>query len=88
MQHQVRLTAGAPALAAAGVPHPPVGSCELSIVDREGNWVQMMNTLQGGGIPGLVVDGVTFCGKELILEMEKSIYRGDKYKFAVRASSL
>ncbi len=36
-------------------------------------------------IPGILVDGVTFCGKEIILEMEKSIYRGDKYTFAVRA---
>jgi len=38
-------------------------------------------------IPGIIVDSVTFCGKELILEMEKSVYRGDKYRFAVRADS-
>ena len=36
-------------------------------------------------IPGILVDGVTFCGREIILEMERSIYRGDKYSFAVRA---
>jgi GntR family transcriptional regulator len=36
-------------------------------------------------IPGFQLDGVTFCAKELILEMERSIYRGDKYRFAVRA---
>lgn len=36
-------------------------------------------------VPGLMVDGVTFCGREIILEMEKSIYRGDRYTFAVRA---
>jgi GntR family transcriptional regulator len=36
-------------------------------------------------IPGFQLDGVTFCGKEIILEMERSIYRGDKYSFAVRA---
>jgi gamma-glutamyltranspeptidase/glutathione hydrolase len=36
-------------------------SCELSIVDREGNWVQMMET-GGGGIPGTVVDGVPGSG--------------------------
>jgi GntR family transcriptional regulator len=36
-------------------------------------------------IPGFLVDGVTFCGREIILEMEKSIYRGDRYTFAVRA---
>ena len=35
---------------------------------------------------GILVDGVTFCGKEIILEMERSIYRGDKYRFAVRAT--
>lgn len=33
-----------------------------------------------------VVDGVTFCGKDVILEMEKSIYRGDMYRFSVRAT--
>jgi gamma-glutamyltranspeptidase/glutathione hydrolase len=65
----VRLTSGNPALEAAGLPtggatqpHPPVGSCELSIVDPQGNWVQMMNTLQSGGIPGCVVDGVPMVG--------------------------
>jgi GntR family transcriptional regulator len=36
-------------------------------------------------IPAFLIDGVTFCGKEMILEMEKSIYRGDKYRFVVRA---
>ena len=37
-------------------------------------------------IPAFLVDGVTFCGREMILEMEESIYRGDKYKFSVRAT--
>ncbi|HVJ56024.1 MAG TPA: gamma-glutamyltransferase [Aliidongia sp.] len=41
---------------------PPTGSCELAIVDRHGNWVQMMNTLQAGGIPGMVIDGVPMIG--------------------------
>jgi GntR family transcriptional regulator len=36
-------------------------------------------------IPGIKVEGVTFCGKDMILEGEKSIYRGDKYKFSVQA---
>lgn len=40
----------------------PTGSCELSIVDRHGNWVQMMNTLQSGGIPGMVIDGIPMVG--------------------------
>ncbi len=42
--------------------HQPAGSCELAVVDREGNWVQMMNTLQSGGIPGMVVGGVPMVG--------------------------
>ena len=37
-------------------------------------------------IPGLLVEGATFIAKEVILEMEHSIYRGDKYKFAIRAT--
>ncbi|MBN2130534.1 MAG: GntR family transcriptional regulator [Sedimentisphaerales bacterium] len=36
-------------------------------------------------VPALRVEGVTFCGKEMILEMEDSIYRGDKYRFSVSA---
>ena len=48
----------------AGLPidvRQPHDSCELSVVDAEGNWVQMMNTGNGGGIPGMVIDGVN-CG--------------------------
>ncbi|MCL2368560.1 MAG: gamma-glutamyltransferase, partial [Oscillospiraceae bacterium] len=37
-------------------------SCELSVVDKDGNWLQMMNTLQSGGIPGMVVGGVPMVG--------------------------
>lgn len=37
-------------------------------------------------IPAFLVGGVTFCGKEMILEMEESIYRGDEYRFSVRAT--
>jgi len=37
-------------------------------------------------IPALLVNGVSFCGREVILEMEKSIYRGDKYRFLVGAT--
>ena len=40
----------------------PTGSCELSIVDAQGNWLQLMNTLQSGGIPGVTVDGVPMYG--------------------------
>jgi GntR family transcriptional regulator len=38
-----------------------------------------------GPVPAFRVEGVTFCGKEMILEMEDSIYRGDKYRFSVSA---
>ncbi len=37
-------------------------------------------------VPALRVEGVTFCGKEMILEMEDSLYRGDKYRFSVCAT--
>lgn len=36
-------------------------------------------------VPAFCVEGVTFCGKELILEAERSIYRGDMYRFLVTA---
>ena len=36
-------------------------------------------------IPAFLIEGVTFCGIDMILEMEKSIYRGDKYRFIVKA---
>lgn len=36
-------------------------------------------------VPAFKVDGVTFCGKEMILEMEESVYRGDVYRFNVIA---
>jgi GntR family transcriptional regulator len=38
-------------------------------------------------IPGIHIDGVTFCGKGLVVEIERSIYRGDKYQFFVRATN-
>ncbi len=38
-------------------------------------------------VPAFCVEGVTFCGKELILEMERSIYRGDVYRFLVTATA-
>ena len=63
LSQHVELTSAPNALAAAGAkPKQPAGSCELSIVDPQGNWVQMMNTLQSGGIPGEVLDGVPMVG--------------------------
>jgi GntR family transcriptional regulator len=37
--------------------------------------------------PGLLIEGATFSGKEMLLEVEQSIYRGDTYQFTVTASS-
>jgi GntR family transcriptional regulator len=37
-------------------------------------------------IPAFRVEGVTFVAKELILEMEDSLYRGDTYRFYVTAT--
>jgi gamma-glutamyltranspeptidase / glutathione hydrolase len=73
LSRHVELTAGpgstAMANSAAGKPtggnsvaKQPTGSCELSVVDQDGNWVQMMNTLQSGGIPGAVVEGIPMVG--------------------------
>jgi gamma-glutamyltranspeptidase/glutathione hydrolase len=80
LTEHVRVTAGNPALAAAGLPtaapgraSPVTGSCELSIVDPQGNWVQMMNTLQSGGIPGVVVDGIPMVGSHAVADMGASI---------------
>jgi gamma-glutamyltranspeptidase / glutathione hydrolase len=42
-----------------GLPH---GSCELSIIDEQGNACQMMHSFQSGGIPGQVVGGVVMYG--------------------------
>jgi gamma-glutamyltranspeptidase/glutathione hydrolase len=47
-----------------------LGSCELSCVDEQGNWVQMMNTLQSGGIPGMAVDGVPMFGSSVEFAMQ------------------
>ncbi len=51
----------------------PMGSCELTCVDEQGNWVQMMNTLQSGGIPGMVVDGVPMTGSNVMFSMDSTI---------------
>jgi len=36
--------------------------------------------------PSFLLTGATFCGKGTILEMEESIFRGDKYSFSVKAT--
>ncbi len=59
---KAKMAAGGFPLGKAPAEKQPSGSCELAIVDAAGNWVQMMNTLQSGGIPGQVVDGVPMVG--------------------------
>ena len=51
----------------------PAGSCELTCVDENGNWVQMMNTLQSGGIPGIAIDGVPMTGSHATFDMDGAI---------------
>ena len=36
--------------------------------------------------PAFLIEGVTFCAKELIVELEESIYRADMYRFFVEAT--
>ncbi|MBR0757985.1 gamma-glutamyltransferase [Bradyrhizobium jicamae] len=65
LSDHVMLTAGPVALGAVGADQrikTPVGSSELSVIDRAGNWCQIMTTLQSGGIPGQVVGGVAMFG--------------------------
>lgn len=80
LTEHVKVLSGKPAMVAAGLAtggpdKPPTykGSCELSIVDKDGNWVQMMNTLQSGGIPGAVVGGVPMTGCHAQTDMASSI---------------
>jgi gamma-glutamyltranspeptidase/glutathione hydrolase len=64
---------GEPTAAAAQYTAPP-GSCENTCVDAQGNWAQMMNTYQSGGIPGMVVDGVPMHGTDATLyDMHSSL---------------
>jgi GntR family transcriptional regulator len=37
-------------------------------------------------VPAFLIEGATFCGKGTPLEMEYSIYRGDKYHFSITAT--
>jgi len=38
-------------------------------------------------VPAFRVEGASFCGKNLIIEMEDSVYRGDMYRFAAKATA-
>lgn len=73
LTEHVALTRGKPALAATGASKQPAGSCELAVVDQQGNWVQTMNTLQSGGIPGEVVGGVPMVGSHAMNSLASPI---------------
>lgn len=73
LTEHVKLTRGVPAMAASGASKQPAGSCELTVVDEQGNWVQMMNTLQSGGIPGEVVGGVPMVGSHAVNSLASPI---------------
>lgn len=73
LSEHVQTVAGKARLAASGMTsgsnaqqYQPCGSCELAIIDEQGNWVQMMHTLQTGGIPGAVVGGVPMVGSHAL----------------------
>jgi gamma-glutamyltranspeptidase/glutathione hydrolase len=68
--------------------HQPSGSCEIAVVDSQGNWVQMMNTLQGSGIPGMVIDGVPMVGSHatfgsLQSPMDVTLVKGAKARCVI-----
>jgi gamma-glutamyltranspeptidase/glutathione hydrolase len=74
--------AGRPRVAKSDTKQPS-GSCELAVVDARGNWVQMMDTLQGSGIPGMVIDGVPMVGSHatfggLQSPMDATLVKGAK----------
>lgn len=73
LTNHVKAASGARLRAAGASSFPPAGSCETSLVDSHGNWMQMMNTLQSGGIPGEVVDGVPMVGSHSQVDMSSWI---------------
>ncbi len=61
-------------------------SCELTAVDRRGNWVQAMHTLTGGGLPGEVIGGVPMAGGNPLADMS-AWYSGWFHPVPTRVSS-
>lgn len=56
----------------------------LSTVLLERDWLKVFDLTRT--IPAFRVEGVTFCGKDLILEIEDAYYRGDMYRFSAKAT--
>lgn len=64
---------------------------QLKEIDQMLSVVMLAPGLQGffdlkAPAPAFRVEGVTFCGKEMILEMEDSLYRADRYSFGIKAT--
>jgi GntR family transcriptional regulator len=55
----------------------------LSAVVLDAGWFKVFEVTQP--IPAFRVEGASFCGKNIIVEMENSVYRGDMYRFAAKA---
>jgi GntR family transcriptional regulator len=55
----------------------------LSAVLLKGEWLETFELK--AATPAMRVEGVTFCGKDLLLEMENAVYRGDMYRFFAKA---
>jgi GntR family transcriptional regulator len=56
----------------------------LSAVILEGESLKDFETNQP--IPAFRVEGASLCGKDMIVEMENSLYRGDMYRFSAKAN--
>jgi GntR family transcriptional regulator len=57
----------------------------LSALVLEGAWLKAFALEKP--VPAFRVEGASFCGKDLIVEMEDSVYRGDMYRFAAKATA-
>jgi GntR family transcriptional regulator len=55
----------------------------LSAIVLEGDWLPVFQVDRP--IPAFRVEGASFCGKDMIVEMENAVYRGDMYRFAAKA---
>ena len=55
----------------------------LSAIVLDGDWLKVFQVDRP--IPAFRVEGVSFCGKQMIVEMENAVYRGDRYRFAAKA---
>ena len=70
LTEHVRLNAGKGGMQSMGLPPAETDSCELSITDAEGNWVQLMHSGQAGGMPAVAVDGVFMHGSAANAHMQ------------------